>query len=92
MSASSVDEKHSAHSSVLPEVALPYDAEVAKSEVDPGKVLRKLDLRLLPFVSLLYLLSFLYVKLCTSASVRLLIQLSKRRDRSNIGEEEELSV
>lgn len=38
-------------------------SEIAKSEVDPRKVLRKLDLRLLPFVSLLYLLSFLYVAL-----------------------------
>lgn len=37
--------------------------EIAKSEVDPRKVLRKLDFRLLPFVSLLYLLSFLYVAL-----------------------------
>jgi len=41
-------------------VPLHKDAEVASvSEVDRKKVLRKMDIYLLPFVSFLYLLSFL---------------------------------
>lgn len=61
MSPSSIDEKIPyAGTSPVPESTYD-DSELATSEVDQRKVLRKLDLRLLPFVSLLYLLSFLYV-------------------------------
>jgi hypothetical protein len=35
------------------------DAEVGTGSIDEGRLLRKLDLRLLPAVSVLYLLSFL---------------------------------
>ncbi|KAI0640891.1 MFS general substrate transporter [Trametes meyenii] len=56
MSSSSSDEKLPPSPTVP---ALAYDPELDKSHVDPRKVFRKLDWRLLPFVSLLYLLSFL---------------------------------
>ena len=60
MSSSSVDEKLSPSDLVSQEDGgLPYSSKQTSSPVDPRKVLRKLDLRLLPFVSLLYLLSFL---------------------------------
>ena len=60
MSPSSIDEK-SPYAGTSPVTEASSDSELAAREVDPRKVLRKLDLRLLPFVSLLYLLSFLYV-------------------------------
>ncbi|KAL7277633.1 hypothetical protein ACG7TL_008560 [Trametes sanguinea] len=58
MSSVTSDEKQPSESSVAVG-ELPYDVALEKSGVDPRKVLRKLDWRLLPFVSLLYLLSFL---------------------------------
>ncbi|KAI0742333.1 MFS general substrate transporter [Daedaleopsis nitida] len=60
MSASSVDEKLSPTADVPSTgTGVLYGSERTVTEVDPRKILRKLDLRLLPFVSLLYLLSFL---------------------------------
>ncbi|KAI0776578.1 MFS general substrate transporter [Trametes elegans] len=55
---STSDEKLS-HSEASPVAEVSYDAELTKSTVDRAKLLRKLDLRLLPIVSALYLLSFL---------------------------------
>ena len=55
----SVDEKPSPTGTLTGLTDVSYDSELAKKQVDASQVLRKLDLRLLPFVSLLYLLSFL---------------------------------
>ena len=51
----------SSPATMLPARGSSDDSEGGNNKVNPSKVLRKLDLRLLPFVSLLYLLSFLYV-------------------------------
>ena len=48
-----------------------YAAEVATSEVDERKLMRKVDLRLIPWLSLLYLLSFLDRTSIGNAKVRL---------------------
>lgn len=40
-------------------LTLPFETSPTQSDVDPQKVLRKLDWHLLPFLSLLYLLAYL---------------------------------
>jgi hypothetical protein len=47
------------------------------SHAERQRVLRKLDIHLLPFVSLLYLLSFLWVFPCTCGVMVLMIFLRK---------------
>lgn len=47
-----------------------YRADVDTSEVDEKKLLRKIDMRLIPWLSLLYLLSFLDRTSIGNAKVR----------------------
>jgi hypothetical protein len=50
-----------------------YHAEVDVSGIDEKKLLRKIDMRLIPWLSLLYLLSFLDRTSIGNAKVRLAI-------------------
>ena len=59
MSSADVDEKQQWQLEVSPAAEVSHDPEVTKNEVSPRRVLRKLDLRLLPFISFLYFLAFL---------------------------------
>ncbi len=54
-------------------------------DVERRRIWRTLDLQLLPFVSLLYLMSFLYVLNPRALRPPLTCILEIRRDRSNIG-------
>ena len=56
---------------------------IAFDPKEQKRVLRKLDIKLLPFVSLLYLLSFLCVH--NAVSIRHFPLMLFCRDRSNIG-------
>ena len=82
MSVEKVTEKHleagDRHSDLSSDI-VPLDQE------EDRRILRKIDVHLLPFVALLYLLSFLWV-FHSPDSYLILNYLLFIRDRSNIGE------
>jgi hypothetical protein len=68
------------------EADLHFKEKSIVEELNPGeraRILRKLDWHLLPFVSLLYMLSFLWVSECPCLVLLLILRCF--RDRSNIG-------
>jgi len=79
-----------------PSVSREHENSSDKGEVEEGgilkidpaerqRILRKLDWHLLPLVSTLYLLSFLWVNTCSALNVTANSILCLQRDRSNIG-------